>query len=587
MKQLFFILGGIMLSYAVSQCTGISATEQGETTDRQSLPPPNIIWLVAEDLSPRLAHYGDSLAHTPHINRLAEEGIVFENAFAVSGVCAPSRSAMITGMYPTSIGTQHMRQKPSVIPMPGFPRYNAVPPPEVKAFPELLRAAGYWTASYRKLDYQFGEPFTVWDSVSDTPSWRHRSEADQHRPFFIYYTFEITHEINIWPDSTKERFFEEFNINKETLAPDVAVRPEYNEAYAVDPLDVSVPPYLPDTELSRDHIARLYNNVSRMDGQVGKVLDELEADGLLENTIIFFTSDHGDCLPRAKRWIYDSGIKVPLIVCFPPQYLPDQIEQPSRDDRLYSFVDLAPTVLSLAGVEAPDWIQGKAMFSELPANPRQYVYAGRDRMDNRYDTRRAVRDYQYKYIRNYEPEVPYSQPITFLNQMPLMQQILRWEQQGKLNEAQSYWLYHPKTTEEELYDITSDPYELNNLASDTASYSGVLQRMRTQLSDWQATYGDFYEVAETEQAERMWPGGVQPITKTPSVTLNGDTVTIQCATTGASMAYQQAEDDRWHIYTSPFVADDATQVRAKAVRYGYQASAVTEYLINLNKYEQK
>ncbi|MEO0331148.1 MAG: sulfatase, partial [Bacteroidota bacterium] len=521
MKRIFLIVSGILLSFVASRCISESTTNQEKIPTDGLLPPPNIIWLVAEDLSPRLAPYGDFLAHTPNINRLAENGIVFENAYAVSGVCAPSRSAMITGMYPTSIGTQHMRQKPSVIPMPGFPRYNAVPPPEVKAFPELLRAAGYWTASYRKLDYQFGEPFTVWDSVSDHPSWRERSEAARDRPFFIYYTFEITHEINIWPDTTKIRFYKEFNIEEKNLAPDVAGRPKFDEAYAVDPQNVAVPPYLPDTKLSRDHIARLYNNVSRMDTQIGRVLDQLEADGLRENTIIFFMSDHGDCLPRAKRWIYDSGIKAPLIIHIPLQYLPSQVEQPSRDEHLYSFVDLAPTVLSLAGVTIPDWIQGRAIFTELQAAPRQYVHAGRDRMDNRYDTRRAVRDEQYKYIRNYNPEVFYSQPITFLNQMPLMQEIFRLEQQGKLSKDQSYWLYHPKNTEEELYDIIHDPHELNNLAADTADYREILQRMRNQLVDWQSTYGDLYDVEEIDQAERMWPGGVQPTTETPTLTIEG------------------------------------------------------------------
>ena len=542
----------------------------------EALPPPNIIWLVAEDLSPRLAPYGDSLAHTPTINRLANRGVVFENAFAVSGVCAPSRSAMITGAYPTSIGTQHMRQKPSVIPMPGFPHYSAVPPPEVKAFPELLRTAGYWTASYRKLDYQFGEPFTVWDSVSDHPSWRDRPEADQDRPFFLYYTFEITHEINIWPDTTKARFFKEYGIDSASLAPDVAQRPPFDERYAVDPPDVTVPPYLPDTQQSREHIARLYDNVSRMDRQMGQLLDELEADGLAENTIIFFMSDHGDCLPRAKRWIYDSGIKSPLIVYIPPRYLPPTLTVPSRDAQLYSFVDLAPTVLEMAGVTLPDWIQGRAIFPTLQRQPRRYVYAGRDRMDNRYDTRRAVRDHRYKYIRNYQPAVAYSQPITFLNQMPLMRQINQLERQGRLTEAQSYWLYRPKGVAEELYDVKQDPHELHNLAGDTTTYGRVLQRPRTQLATWQATYGDWYDVVETEQAERMWPGGEQPVTKPPRITVRSGKITMASATPGASIAYQRSGDARWHIYTEPLLAQDVKPVRARAVRYGYRASDVVQ-----------
>ena len=241
---------------------------------------------------------------------------------------------------------------------------------------------------------------------------------------------------------------------------------------------------------------------------------------------------------------------------------------------MYSFVDLAPTVLNLAGVAIPDWVQGKAIFSELQTEPRQYVYAGRDRIDNRYDTRRAVRDNQYKYIRNYAPEVAYSQPTTFLHQMPLMQEIVRLDQQGKLSDEQSYWLFRPKDTEEELYDLSADPYELNNLASDTATYGKVRQRMRDQLTAWQQQYGDLYQEEETDQAERMWPGGVQPVTAPPTVNANGSELTIRCATPGASIAYQQVGERRWHIYTQPLPLVASDSLRVKAVRYGYQESEV-------------
>jgi arylsulfatase A-like enzyme len=530
-------------------------------------PAPNIIWLVAEDISPRFAAYGDSLAHTPHLNALARRGIVYDNAFTTAGVCAPSRSSLITGAYQTSIGTQHMRQRASVIPMPGFPRYSAVPPPEVKAFPELLRAAGYWTASYTKLDYQFGDPFTVWDTVNYYPHWRQRSGEDAQRPFFLYRTYEITHEINIWPDTTKERFYRDFGLDKRNLAPDVRERPPFDESYAVDPTEVSVPPYLPDTEVARRHVARLYDNASRMDRQIGELLEDLEEDGLADNTIIFFLSDHGDCLPRAKRWIYDSGLRIPLVVYLPERYAHLHGEA-GRDDRLVSGVDLAPTVLRLAGVPVPEWVQGVPIFGE---REREYVFAARDRMDNRYDTRRAVGDGRWKYIKNYRPEVAYSQQITFLDQMPLMAEIQRLHAAGALGREQSYWLEAPKP-EEELYDTATDPHELVNLAGDPA-YRDELLRLRQALTEWQDRHGDYLLMPETEQAEAMWPGGKQPVTAEPVARRVGDRIELTTPTAGATIAYRPVGEQRWEIYTGPVPAGAAYE--ARAVRYGYAASGVS------------
>lgn len=575
MKKMFFL---IPIIFFFLKCSSVPQN----STKEQPSERPNIIWLVAEDLSPRWACYGDSLAYTPHINSIAEEGIVFDNVFAVAGVCAPSRSSLITGMYPTSIGTQHMRQTKSVIPMPGVPNYNAVPPAQVKAFPELLREAGYWTSSYRKLDYQFGAPFTIWDEVSDEPSWRNRSEADKDRPFFMYYTFEITHEINIWPDSTKERFFEDFKIDVSSLAPDVQQRPPYDESKKVALDDVKVPPFLPDTPNSRSHLARLYDNISRMDVQIGKILKELKEDGLEDNTVIFVTSDHGDCIPRAKRWIYDSGIKCPLIIRFPDKLAPKGFTSNSRNNALYSFIDFAPTVLELAGVEKPQWMHGKSMISELEESPREYIYAGRDRMDNRYDTRRAVRNKQYKYIRNFNPEVDYSQQIMFLNQMPMMQEIISMDKKGDLNRNQSYWLFKPKGVKEELYDINKDPFELNNLASDTVKYEKVLKQMRLALNEWQERTSDLYQLDETDQAEQMWPEGIQPLTAPPVYELKDNNINLTCSTKGATIAYRKNNNKRWFIYQDPIPVSNIKMLETKAIRYGYLESDLIQIDIGLN-----
>jgi arylsulfatase A-like enzyme len=538
------------------------------------LPPPNIIWFVAEDLSPRFSCFGDTLALTPTIDAIAEKGIIYQNAFTVSGVCAPSRSAMITGCYPSSIGTQHMRQSQGVIPMPGVPSYNAVPPPEIKAFPELLRANGYWTATYRKLDYQFGNPFTIWDTISDSPTWRMRSKADKKRPFFIYNTYEITHEINIWPDSTKTKFFEDMHLDRSNLAPDVVQRPPLDSLGRTIKLeDITVPPYLPDTDLARDHIQRLYYNAMRMDQQIAKLIADLKEDGLEENTILFFMSDHGDCLPRAKRWLYDSGTKSPLIIYIPPKYLPEGFQQQGNDSNLYSFLDLPPTVLEMAGVQIPDWMQGKSILSELHENPREYVYGSRDRMDNRYDIRRSIRSKNYKYIKNFEPEKPYQQQITFLERMPLMHQILEMKKEGKLNETQLSWLADSKP-EDELYDIEKDPYEIHNLAQDS-SYAEIKHKMEEDLMTWMHSIDDMYKIEETEQAEKAWPNGIQPTTSEVTFELKNKELYLDSKTPGATIAYRKLNDKRWEIYTNPLKNMD--KIEAKAVRYGYKPSTLTTY----------
>ncbi|UXX81043.1 sulfatase [Reichenbachiella carrageenanivorans] len=535
---------------------------------------PNIIWLVAEDLSPRFSFYGDSTAYTPAIDAIAAKGVVYENAFTVSGVCAPSRSSMITGCYPSSIGTQHMRQSKSVIPMPGVPNYNAVPPAEIKAFPELLRAAGYWTASYRKLDYQFGAPFTIWDEVGEDPHWRHRREEDKDKPFFIYSTYEITHEVNIWPDSTKEKFFLDKKIDPMKLAKDVRVRPPLDTLKKIDVGEIMVPPYLPNTELARGHIQRLYYNTMRMDQQIARLMADLKADGLEENTIIFFMSDHGDCLPRAKRWINESGTKVPLVIYIPDQFLPEGFVQKGRDNHLYSYLDLPPTVLEMAGVAVPDWIQGHSIISDLKERPRQYVYGSRDRMDNKYDIRRAVRDEQYRYIKNFEPLKPYQQQIEFLERMPLMSEILKMKAAGKLNETQAAWLADSKP-EEELYDLKNDPFEIKNLSEDS-KYESTKLRLSNELSRWMDEINDMYQIDEKEQAESAWPNGERPTTKAVDFTLENGRLSLSSITQCASIAYRTKGRERWEIYMAPLNIKTDT-IEAKAVRYGFEASEITTY----------
>ncbi|MBN1348775.1 sulfatase-like hydrolase/transferase [candidate division KSB1 bacterium] len=504
---------------------------------------PNILWITCEDISPDLGCYGDSLARTPNLDRLAREGMRFTNAFTVAGVCAPSRSCLITGMYPTSIGTHHMRTRTKDYPwLP--PPYEAVPPAYVKCFTEYLRAAGYYCSNCDKTDYQFGVPVTAWDDCSKTAHWRNRSSG---QPFFSVFNFTITHESKIRTP--------------------VDLQPE------TDPEKITLPPYYPDTPIVRNDYARYYDIIHTMDSQVADCLKQLEQDGLADDTIVFFFSDHGRGLPRAKRWIYDSGIHVPLIVRWGGQLAPG-----SQCHDLVSFVDFAPTVLSLAGVPLPSHLQGQAFLGEQKSAPRTAIFAARDRMDERYDHIRAVRDQQFKYIRNFQPETPYAREIAYMELMPTMREMRRLNAEGKLDAIQKLFFRQTKPVEE-LYDIIADPHEIRNLADDPA-YQAQLERLRGLLETWQTETGDLGNLPEAEMVQKMWRGGVQPKTAQPIISPgsgrfeSGVTIELTCPTEGASIAYtaEQGTSPHWLLYSQPIRLTRSSTIRAKAIRYGYAHS---------------
>src|SRR5687768_2861625 len=324
-------------------------------------PParPNIVWISNEDMSPHIGAYGDTMARTPVLDRLARESVRFTHAFTTAPVCAPSRAAIITGMYQTSLGAQHMRTTEDRVPeLPG--PYLAVPPFYVKAFPEYLRAAGYFTSNRAKTDYQFGVPFTIWDDLGANAHWRNR--ADKTQPFFSVFNLEITHESRIFPSSPARK----------------------GKPLVTDRSKLQVPPYYPDTPLVREELARVYDNIADMDAQVGEILKQLQDDGLADNTIVFYWSDHGDGVPRSKRPLYDSGLRVPLMIRW-PKGLGGPATPGSVRDELVSFIDLAPTVLALAGVDIPVHLQGRVLVGPKAAPAPAFVFAARDRMDIEYD----------------------------------------------------------------------------------------------------------------------------------------------------------------------------------------------------------
>ncbi len=344
----------------------------------QGKKPPNILWVTCEDTSPDLGCYGDAYAVTPNLDKLAAQGARYTHCFTHAPVCAPSRSGIITGMYPTTIGTHHMR-------------CHGVPQPFVRCFTEYLRAAGYYCTNNSKTDYNFPPPITAWDECSKEAHWRNR--PDKGQPFFAVFNIGSTHESQCWPIDGKLDH---------------------------DPAKAVLPPYYPDTPVVRRNWARYYDQVTKMDAQVARILKELEDDGLAENTVVFFYGDHGRGLTRAKRWVYDSGIRVPLLIRWPGVIKPATVT-----DRLVAFVDFGPTVLSIAGIKPPEHMQGRPFLGEHDTPPRDYVFAHRDRMDETYDIIRAVRDKRFKYIRNFEPHKPYAQRINYMEKMPILQEMRR------------------------------------------------------------------------------------------------------------------------------------------------------------------
>ena len=323
---------------------------------------PNFLWISLEDTSPRFGCYGDTVARTPNLDRLAAEGRRYTHAFSTAGVCAPSRSAIITGVYQTSMGTHHMRTTHTNPNAPELPTpYSGVPPHYVKTFTEYLRASGYFCTNNQKTDYQFTPPFTAWDELGGHGHWRNRESLDQ--PFFAVFNPTLTHESGMWDEEFRR-----------------ADRPFMGTGRSADletnPDDVELPPYLPDTEPCRVALARHYDNLARSDRIVGDILEQLKEDGLAENTVVFIWSDHGEGLPRGKRWPYDRGINVPLIVRWP-----GTIEAAQVSSDLVSMIDLGPTLLSIAGVPVPRHMQGWPFLGEN-AVPREYVYAARDRHDD-------------------------------------------------------------------------------------------------------------------------------------------------------------------------------------------------------------
>jgi uncharacterized sulfatase len=423
----------------------------GQPAAAESDTRPNILWLSCEDISPHIGCFGDPHAITPNIDRLAAEGVRFTHAFTTAGVCAPCRSGIITGMYQTTLGTHHMR-------------CTARLPAPIKPFPTYLREAGYYCTNNSKQDYQFSTPAGTWDESSGKAHWRNRQQKDQ--PFFAVFNFTGCHESGIASES-KYRSVTKALTDKERQ----------------DPAKLPLPPYYPDTPPVREDWKRNYELITAMDHWAGDLIRQLKDDGVYENTIVFFWSDHGVGLPRAKRWLYDSGTHIPLVVRIPEKFRVDEQGEPGTvSDQLVSSIDFGPTVLRLAGLDVPPHVQGQPFVGADLPRPRDYVYGARDRMDERYDIIRMARDKRFLYIRNYEPLKTYYQYMNTPEKGVTMNELRRLHAAGELADAAEFY-FSPTKPVEELYDCAADPHNIHNLADDP-DHADVLERMRAAHLKW-------------------------------------------------------------------------------------------------------
>lgn len=523
---------------------------------------PNILLLVAEDMSARVKTFGDSMAHTPNINALTKMGVRYPNTFTTAGVCAPSRAALMMGVHQISMGGQHMRTgtRPEGA-------YQCVPPQEMKAFPELLRRAGYFTFNTSKQDYQFSGtmvgsgPFTIWDAENDVNLWKSRQEE---QPFFGMMNFMETHESGIFPPlghrpkSMMHLMLQLFRSGLQKSDID----------FSLD--EVAIPPYYPNTPTVRQDIVRHYQNIAVMDAIVGDVMDKLKKDGLLESTIVIWTTDHGDGLPRAKRELYDSGIKVPMVIYWPKAFRPEGLKEGMVDEQLISFVDLAPTLLSLAKTPIPNYIHGRDFVTDTLQ--RSHIFASRDRIDEVNDRQRAVRSQRFKYIKSWYPNQAGGHRLAFRDNIPMMEELWQLKAENKLNENQLLWFEAPG--EERLFDIQNDPFELKDISQDTA-YSEDLIEMRQALNGWLSSIEDWSEVSENEMVNRFFPNGETRQTPVPKISQEDNLILIS-ALHNASIGYQ-IDEGRWQIYRQSFEIKEGQSVQAKAIRYGWEESGMVSF----------
>lgn len=436
---------------------------------------PNVLWITVEDMSPNLGCYGDVFADTPNLDAFAKQSVRYTHAFASSPVCAPARSTLITGVLSTTQGNPHLRCEMTL-------------PKHFRAYTAWLRDVGYFCSNNVKTDYNLANERAFvdryWDESSPKAHWRNRPDG---KPFFSIFNLMLTHQsrTSVWPQK---------DYLTET---DKWISAEHR----ADPSEVPVPPFYPDTPAVRQALARYYDCIAAMDRQVGSILSELETDGLADDTIVFFYSDHGMGMPRGKRLLHDSGMRVPLMIRFPEKFRHLAPAAPGQTvDRLVTFVDFPATLLSLLGINVPEHFMGVPFLGEEIGPERELFYGTRDRVDEVYETSRSIRTKRWLYIRNFMPHQSWLPPEGYSDQSPMRLQIRALAAEGKLS-PEAMHTAAPVKPIEELYDTQTDPFQLRNLAAEP-NVTHVLNRMRESLCSKVVETRDLGFVPESELLDR-------------------------------------------------------------------------------------
>ncbi len=493
---------------------------------------PNFLVIVCEDISSFLGCYGDEVALSPNLDKFAEQSTMLTNMYTTVGVSSPSRYSLITGRYSSNDGANYMRSNHFI------KDFEPVLPDGVKCFTEYLRAEGYYCTNNQKTDYQFQAPLSAWDECGGKAHWRN---APADRPFYAQFNIDVTHESMIWKNNDKELF--------------------------VDPKDIVLPPYYPDTETVRHDMAVMYSNIARMDKTFKGYLDELSSSPRAKNTIVIFFSDNGGPLPRGKRELLHSGAHVPFMI--------RELNQTEsvKDDRLAMFIDIPATILSLANIQIPATIQGQALFGEQRAKDRKYAFGATDRFDEQFEKRGAIRDEEFLYVKNYQPNQSIYRPVEYRLQMPMMREMLELYSAGKLNDVQSVW-FSDTAAEEELYNYIEDPHNIVNLATNP-DYKKQLNRLRKAYQkEWIDGYNKrWISYSEKDFQDQMRPDGVKPKCPNPVVVRGEDgKLSLSNLDQSLSALYRKSGSKSWSLYTEPIDCQGAYEF--VYCRIGYANSEI-------------
>ena len=497
---------------------------------------PNFLWLICEDQSLFFSIYGDSSANTPNINQLAKDGIVYQNCYTPSPVCSPSRSSLITGMYPTTLGTQHMRAykkskvNNSINPHNSLPFYSAKPKKPIRFFTEDLRSKGYYCTNNSKEDYNMTTSPLAWDESSQTAHWRNRQKGQS---FFSVFNFNVTHESNIWKNKN--------TYSKEELA------------------NVKIPNIFPNEDAIRIDLLTNYKNIEKLDKQIGEIINQLKADSLYDNTIIFFFSDHGGPFPRYKRSIYETGLRVPMLVKW--------IDDTCRDNanQLISFIDFAPTILDAANIEREFPFEGISFFKK---DQRKYIYAATDRFDRGKDMRRSIRGINFKLIYNEDTTTSVYRTVNYRQQMRTMQVLDSLNQNQKLNTYFSNWFSKDKDRFE-LYEISEDYYEVNNLMNNP-KYDSIYKILNYHLLSWMEE-SDFGNMSESVMLDSMFTSSMSiPKLKMPEIIIKDPGFFIESNNTYVSIGWRNKNEKVWNIYKKNELINPKDDFEVVVFRPGYE-----------------